>query len=62
MIKTQIIRTGNKPIAVIMDYEEYRRLKDAEEDMKDYASAVEVKKKTNKWTSNDEMKKKLGMK
>ena len=61
MIKTQIIKENNKPIAVILDYDEYKRLKEVEEDKKDYASAAEVKAKTKKWTSNDEMKKKLGI-
>ncbi len=61
VIKTQIIKENNKPIAVILDYEEYKRLKEAEEDNKDYASAVEVKAKTKKWTTNDDMKKKLGI-
>ena len=28
MIKTQIIKEDNKPIAVIIDYLEYKRLKD----------------------------------
>jgi PHD/YefM family antitoxin component YafN of YafNO toxin-antitoxin module len=61
VIKTQIIKENNKPIAVIMDYEEYKRLKEAEEDRKDYSSAVEAKKSTKKWTTNAEMKKKLGI-
>ncbi len=35
--------------------------REAQEDSKDYASAVEVKAKTKKWTTNDDMKKKLGI-
>jgi len=45
MIKTQIINEDDKPIAVIMDYQEYLRLKEYEEDVSDYLSAIEVKKK-----------------
>jgi len=32
MIKTQIVKEGKKPIAVLMDYKEYKRLKEVEED------------------------------
>jgi len=32
MIKTEIIRKRKKPIAVLMDYKEYKRLKEVEED------------------------------
>ena len=32
MIKTQIVKEGKKPIAVLMDYKEYKRLKEIEED------------------------------
>ena len=49
MIKTQIINEDDKPIAVIMDYKEYLRLKEYEEDVSDYLSATEVKKKNTVW-------------
>lgn len=45
MIKTQIVKSDDKPVAVIMDYQEYLRLKAIEEDKKDYESALRVKKK-----------------
>ena len=45
MIKTQIVKEGKKPIAVLMDYKEYKRLKEIEEDKADYLSALEVKLK-----------------
>jgi hypothetical protein len=35
MIKTQIVKEGKKPIAVLMDYREYKRLKELEEDKAD---------------------------
>lgn len=61
MIRTQIIREDKKPVAVIMDYAEYKRLKELEEDKKDYEEAVKVKKTNKKWLSHSELKKKLGL-
>ncbi len=61
MIKTQIIREDSKPVAVILDYEEYRRLKEIEQDKTDYYSAMAVKAKNKKWTSHSDLKKQLGM-
>jgi len=45
MIKTQVIKEKNKPIAVILDYKEYLKLKEIEEDRIDYYSAIETKLK-----------------
>jgi len=61
MIKTQIIKAGNKPMVVIMDYQEYIKLKEQAEDRADYYSAIETKLKSKKWTSHEDLKKKLGM-
>lgn len=61
MIKTQIIRQSKKPIAVILDYQEYKRLKEIEQDKDDYNSALEVKKTNKKWISHLELKSELGM-
>ncbi len=61
MIKTQIVKEDNKPVAVIMDYREYLRLKEIEEDRMDYYSALQVKKKNKKWKTHDELKKELGL-
>ena len=44
MIKTQIIKEDRQPVAVILDYQEYMRLKGVEQDKLDYYSALEVKK------------------
>jgi len=44
-----------------MDYREYLRLKEIEEDRMDYYSALQVKKKNKKWKSHDELKKELGL-
>lgn len=62
MIKTQIIKENNKPIAVILDYMEYKRLKDVEEDKKDYLNAVKNKKQNKKWVKHEDLKKNLGVK
>jgi translation initiation factor IF-3 len=61
MIKTQIIKEDNKPVAVIMDYRKYIALKEAAEDKKDYDDAIETKLKNKKWTNHEDLKKKLGM-
>jgi hypothetical protein len=61
MIKTQIIREDSKPVAVILDYKEYRRLKEIEQDKADYYSALAVKAKNKKWASHTELKKQLGV-
>ena len=62
MIKTQIIRKDKKPVAVILDYSEYRQLKNIEQDSKDYRSALQVKRKNKIWTTHEELKKDLGLK
>lgn len=61
MIKTQYIRQSKKPIAVILDYQEYKRLKDIEQDKEDYISALSVKRTNKKWISHSELKKELGI-
>lgn len=61
MIKTQIVKEGNKPVAVILDYQEYKRLKEIEEDKSDYYSAIQVKKNNKIWKSHEELKKELGI-
>lgn len=61
MIKKQIIKEDNKPIAVILDYEEYQRLKEIEQDHFDYYSALAVKRKNKKWTTHKDLKKELGL-
>ena len=61
MIKTQIIKEGNKPIAVILDYAEYRKLLEAKQDRDDYSSACRVKETNKEWTSHKDLKKTLGL-
>ena len=61
MIKTQIIKEGKTPRMVILDYKEYLRLREIEQDKTDYYSAIEVKRKNKKWTSHEKLKKELGI-
>lgn len=61
MIKTQIIKERNKPVAVVIDYREYVRLKEIEQDKMDYASALKVKRANKKWFKHSDVKKELGL-
>ncbi|PKN66779.1 MAG: hypothetical protein CVU54_17875 [Deltaproteobacteria bacterium HGW-Deltaproteobacteria-12] len=61
MIKTQLVKENNKPVAVVIDYKEYLRLKDIEEDRNDYYSALDVKLKNKKWKSHADLKKELNL-
>lgn len=61
MIKTQIINEDDKPVAVILDYQEYLRLKEIEEDVSDYNSALEVKENNTVWIRHDDLKKELDL-
>ena len=61
MVKTQIIRKDREPVAVILDYKEYVRLKEIEQDSKDYRSALAVKKRNKIWTAHEDLKKDLGI-
>lgn len=62
MIKTQIIRKDKEPVAVILDYSEYKRLKNIEQDSMDYRSALQTKRKNKIWITHEELKKDLGLK
>ena len=61
MIETQIIKKNDKPIAVILDYDRYLRLKEIEEDKSDYDSAIETKLKNKKWYSHKAVKNELDL-
>lgn len=61
MIKKQIIKENNKPIAVVLDFEEFKRLKLIEEDRFDYYSALKIKIENKKWTSHKDLKKAMKM-
>jgi hypothetical protein len=61
MVKTQIIRKDKEPVAVVLDYSEYVRLKEIEQDSEDCRSAVLVKERNKKWTTHRDLKKDLGL-
>ena len=61
MIKTHVINEDDKPVAVILDYMEYMRLKEIEEDVSDYKSALEVKEKNKKWVKHEDLKRELNL-
>ncbi len=55
MIETQIIKENNKPVAVIIDYQEYLKLQALKDDLLDYREAVEIKENNKKWISHDNL-------
>ncbi|HBD95187.1 MAG: hypothetical protein A2015_04720 [Spirochaetes bacterium GWF1_31_7] len=61
MISTQIIKEDNKPVAIILDYAEYLRLKEIDENQQDYYNAVSIKSDNKKWTSHNDLKKELDL-
>lgn len=61
MIETQIIKSENQPIAVILDYKEYLKLKELAEDKEDYYSALEVKYSNKEWINHEDLKNELGL-
>lgn len=61
MIKKHIIKEEGKPVAVILDYNEYMELKKLAEERKDYNAAIETKRKNKKWVSHEDLKKEFGM-
>jgi len=44
-----------------MDYKEYVRLREIEQERKDYHSAAKTKATNKKWTDHQELKKELGL-
>ncbi|MCK4662149.1 MAG: hypothetical protein KAT68_04745 [Bacteroidales bacterium] len=61
MIQAHIIKQENKPIAIVLDYKEYLRLKEIEEDKLDYFAALEAKYENKKWIEHDDLKQELGL-
>ena len=61
MIKTQLVKEDNQPVAVVIDYKEYLRLKEIEDDRNDYYAALDVKIKNKKWKSHTDLKKELNL-
>lgn len=61
MIETQIIHEGKKPVAVVIDYEEYKLLKKIEEEYRDYADALNAEEEISSWHSHESVKNDLGL-
>jgi hypothetical protein len=61
VIRTKVIKENNKPVAVIMDYKENVRLKEIEQDRKDYYSATRTRAANKKWTGHEELKEEIGL-
>lgn len=61
MIRTNFIQENEKTIAVILDYEEYQRLKRIEEDYQDYCEAARVKRANTTWVRHEDLKHELGL-
>lgn len=61
MIKPQIIKERNKPIAVILDYRYYQDLLEDAQDKCDYRSAIKTKAANRRWVSHARVKKALGI-
>lgn len=59
MIETQIIKEGSKPVAVVLDYEEYQRLLERDQDIEDYEIALQIERENNNWTSHEDLLKLL---
>lgn len=62
MIKMHILKDGENPVAVVLDYKEYMKLKAIAEDTMDYNSAIAIKRKTRKWVSHEDLKIESGLK
>lgn len=60
MIETNIIKQNDKPVAVVIDYQEFVRLKQIEEDYLDYTSAMQVKEENQVWIKHSDLKKEMG--
>lgn len=58
-MKTNFIKKDEKIIAVIMDYKEYQRLKEIEEDKEDYYSVLKTKLETKEWIDHADLRKEL---
>ena len=58
---SELMKSKNKPVAVVIDYNEYQKLIEAKQDREDYNIAVKTKKAVKKWVSHEKLKKDLGL-
>ena len=61
MIKTRIIKEEGRPIAVVLDYKKYMKLREMAEDQADYKEAIVAEKQSKKFTSITTVKNRLGL-
>ena len=62
MIKTQIIKNNDVPVAVILDYSEYQRLIDLIEDRLDREAFIKAEKETTSYRPLNEFLEELKVK
>jgi len=48
-----LMKSKNKPVPVVIDYNEYQKLIEAKQDREDYNLAVKTKKAVKKWVSHE---------
>jgi len=58
---SELMKSKNKPVPVVIDYNEYQKLIEAKQDREDYNLAVKTKKAVKKWVSHEKLKKDLGL-
>lgn len=61
MITQNIILQDGKPVAVVVDYNEYLNLVERAQDMDDYADAVLQKQTNTVWIDHETLKKECGL-
>lgn len=61
MIAQNIILQDGKPVAVVVDYNEYMNLIERTQDMDDYADAVLQKQTSTTWIDHETLKKECGL-
>ncbi|TAL32732.1 MAG: type II toxin-antitoxin system Phd/YefM family antitoxin [Spirochaetes bacterium] len=61
MIEPQIIKENGKPKAVIIDYKEYLKLKELQEEKGDYRDGIKSLRTTKKLHKLDDVSRRLGI-
>lgn len=61
MITQNVILQDGKPVAVVVDYNEYLSLVERVQDMDDYADAVLQKQTNTVWIDHDTLKQECGL-
>lgn len=61
MVETQIIKENENPISVILDIEEFNRLKEIESEQLEYQQVIKTKEETKEWFTLEQVKEELGI-